>query len=119
MTLSCDCDYDGEADWYWNGMHFKPLPTKRSKRCRSCKTVIKPGTLSLSLGRYRSPRSDMEERIYGDEVPLADWWLCEPCGDIYASLVELGYCLDPEESMVVQLGEYHEIHGIASKEAKA
>lgn len=119
MTLSCECDYDGDVAWYWNGYDFGPLRTKRSRRCKSCRTVIQPGVVCLSIGRYRPPHSDIEERICGDEVPLADWWLCEPCGDIYASLVELGYCVDPAESMAEQLGEYHEIHGIAVKEKKA
>ena len=107
MTLSCGCDYDGDADWYWNGSEFRPLELKRGTRCKACKTLIKPGVVCLALGRFRSPRADIEEDIYGDEVPLADWHLCERCGDIYSSLTDLGFCVDLTESMDAQLAEYH------------
>ena len=59
------------------------------------------------LTRFRGPRTDFEERIYSDEVPLAAWHLCERCGDIYSSLTELGFCVNPDESMDAQLAEYH------------
>lgn len=108
MTLSCGCDdWGDDAEWYWNGIDSRPLVSKRSARCRACKTLIKPGTECWHLDRYRSPRTDFEERIYGDEVPLAAWHLCERCGDIYSSLTELGFCVDPTESMDSQLAEYH------------
>ena len=107
MTLSCGCDFDGDAEWYWNGAGSRPLVAKRSARCRACKTIIKPGTEFWHMDRYRDPRTDLEERIYGDEVPLATWHLCERCAGIYLSLEELGLCLNPEESMDAQLAEYH------------
>ena len=49
----------------------------------------------------------MEEQIYGDEVPLATWYLCERCAGIFLSLEELGLCAQPDESMDAQLAEYH------------
>ena len=107
MTLSCGCDDYGAAAWYFEERGFSPLKTTRGRRCRSCKTILKPGTECLELTRFRGPRTDFEERIYGDEVPLAAWHLCERCGDIYSSLTELGFCVDPTESMDSQLAEYY------------
>ena len=108
MSLSCGCDdWGDDADWYWSDDKFVVLATKRSRRCRACKTILKPGTECLELTRFRGPRTDFEERIYGDEVPLASRYLCERCAGIYLSLEELGFCLNPEESMDAQLAEYH------------
>ena len=109
MTLSCGCDYDADgAEWYYdsNGV-FRALDTKRARRCRACKTPLKPGTTVLQIARWRGPRDWIEESIHGEEVPLAPWHLCERCGDIYASLTELGFCVDLTESMDAQLAEYH------------
>ena len=108
MSFACGCDdWGDDADWYWNGSEFRPLDLKRGTRCKACKTLIKPGVVCLGMARFRSPETDIEERIYGEEVPLADWYLCERCGDIYSSLKELGFCLDLTESMDAQLAEYH------------
>ena len=108
MSLSCGCDSWGDdAAWYWNGERFEALVGKRSVRCKACKTLIKPGIECWHLDRFREPRTDFEERIYSDEVPLASRYLCERCAGIYLSLEELGFCLNPEESMDAQLAEYH------------
>ena len=110
MSLSCGCDdWGDDADWYWNGSEFRPLELKRGTRCKACKTLIKPGVVCLALDRFRGPKTDFEERIYGEdvEITLASWYLCERCGDIYSSLTELGFCVDPTESMDSQLAEYY------------
>ena len=108
MSLSCGCDSWGDdAAWYWNGERFEALVGKRSVRCKACKALIKPGVECWHLDRFRGPRTDIEERIYSDEVWLAAWHLCERCGDIYSSLTELGFCVDPTESMDSQLAEYY------------
>lgn len=107
MTLSCGCDDSGVHAWYFEECGFSTLKTTRGRRCRSCKTPIKPGATCLELARDRAPRTDLEERIYGDEVPLATWYLCERCGGIFLSLEELGFCVQPSESMDAQLAEYH------------
>ena len=63
--------------------------------------------------RYRSPSERcnyIEEAIYGDEVPLAPWFLCETCGDLALSLDELGFCFDlGGDSLKDQIKEYREI----------
>lgn len=112
MTLSCGCDYDydGDAEWYYDSNNrFKPLDTKRARRCRACKTLVKRGTTVLQIARWRGPKTDMEAHILGEdaEIHLAPWYLCERCGDIYSSLTELGFCVDLTESMDAQLAEYH------------
>ena len=107
MTLSCGCDDYGDHAWYFEERGFSTLKTKRGRRCRSCKTLLKLGAECLRLARWRGPRTDVEDRIHGDEVPLAAWYLCERCAGIYLSLEELGFCLNPEESMDSQLAEYH------------
>ena len=108
MSLSCGCDdFGDDAAWYWNGERFEALVGKRSVRCKACKALIKPGIKCWHLDRLRPTRTDIEERIYSDEVPLAAWHLCERCGDIYSSLTELGFCVDPTESMDSQLAEYY------------
>ena len=107
MTLSCGCDYDGDAAWYFEEVGFSTLKTKRGRRCRSCKTLLKLGAECLRLARWRGPRTDVEDRIHGDEVPLAAWYLCERCGDIYSALTDLGFCVDLTESMDSQLAEYY------------
>ena len=108
MSLSCGVMILGDAaDWYLNQERFEVFVGKRSVRCKACKALIESGIKCWHLGRFREPRSGLEWRIYGDEVSLAPWHLCERCGDIYSSLTELGFCVDPTESMDEQLAEYH------------
>ena len=48
-------------------------------------------------------------RSLGDEVALADWYLCEPCGDLADSIAELGFCYNlGGESLKQQIAEYRE-----------
>ena len=108
MSLSCGCDYDGDFEWYYYPGVFKTLDTKNARRCKACKTPIKVGVGAYEFPRYRTPQEgSIEERVYGDEVPMAYWYLCERCGDIYSSLTELGFCVDLTESMDAQLAEYY------------
>jgi hypothetical protein len=97
MSISCSCgDWDGDG-WvytYAEPLDFKPLATKRAHRCCSCKRLVRPGEDIVELERYRYPRNDIEERIYGegDEVPLASWVLCEECGGLFMAIRDLGVC---------------------------
>lgn len=113
MSLSCNTDIDGgDSEWYWyQPGELVPLTTKRSRKCCSCKTKINVGDASLKFPRYRptSPRHNyIEESIYGDEVPLAPWFMCETCGGLYYSLTELGFCMDISDSLARQIKEYRE-----------
>jgi len=56
------------------------------------------------------PLSDVEINIYGEdgEIPMASWFMCESCGDIYFSISELGFCVSLDESMQAALDEYRD-----------
>lgn len=60
---------------------------------------------------YRPPNDDIEERIHGDEVYMANKFMCEECSDIFFSLKELGFCLSLGSDMHDLLREYHEVYG--------
>lgn len=92
--LACDCDYGDNAWWYEDdGDGVKPLATKRMRRCCSCKDRIAVGDECLKFVRWRNPNEgSVAERIYGDEEPLATWYLCDRCAGLYESLDGLGFC---------------------------
>lgn len=111
MSLYCDAsgyDTDG-ADWWWYQPAAEaPLATKRSRKCCSCGEKIHVGEVARKVERYR-PATEWEEMrgIAGDEVQLADWYLCEACGDLTDSLKELGFCYSlGDESLQKQIAEY-------------
>lgn len=106
MGIACECSDD--FDYYVDKPFATELKTSRRKRCTSCKVLIDIGEDCLSFPSWRRPRSDIEERIHGDEVPLANVYMCEKCGNIYESLSELGFCVDLDEPMKYALSEYHE-----------
>jgi len=90
LSCSCDDDYD---NWVEPAKDFEPLSTKRSRRCGSCEKKIAVGEICLNFKHWRNPRSDYEESRHGDEVLLADLYMCESCGEIWLNLTDLGYCL--------------------------
>lgn len=109
MSLYCeiDGDHDG-ADWWWyHPADEAPLATKRSRKCCSCGAKVGVGETARKVARYR-PATEFEEMrgIACDEVPLADWYLCETCGDLADSLSELGFCYDIGENLAKQIAEY-------------
>lgn len=122
MSLTCECPYDddGDAAWYWWApKDYSLLETKRSRRCSSCGTLIKPGATVLRFRRAREPRNEIEENIYGEgpeAVPLAPRHLCECCGDIYYNLTELEFCLGPDDNMPDMLADYVEMQKQKGKE---
>lgn len=114
MPLACgypDCDYE----WYYVPPHDYSIALRtrsgRRKKC-SCGAFINPGELCAEFDCSRDSRNDIEERIYGDEVPLANKFLCERCADLYFSLQELGFNqVSPEENMVELVEEYAAVYG--------
>jgi len=113
MSLSCECPWGGDFDWYYEvADDFKVLSTPRRRRCCSCKTPIIQGELCLEFERYREPRCEVEENIYGDQVYLASWYMCEKCGEQFLNLNAYGYCTDIGENMLDLLQEHREMHGI-------
>ena len=98
MPLTCYCD--GDADWYFEAAEdFAPLQASRRKRCASCESLIDLEADSLAFRCWRSPKTDIEENIYGEEVPMATKYHCETCGGLFMALTERDYCIDPTESM--------------------
>lgn len=69
------------------------LNTKRSRKCCSCGCTIKPGEVVAEFLRTKRPENDIEERIYGDEVPLATWFMCEECGGLFMAIEDQGFCI--------------------------
>ena len=112
MPLSCSCpdDYD-EDEWFYSPNGYTETPADgHRKRCKSCGVLIAHRACAARFERDRSTRSDVEDRIYGEDgtVPLAPWWLCEVCADIAFSLEDLGFCIQIHENQHELLREYHE-----------
>ncbi len=106
MSLSCSCYDDGEW-WYFTPDDYSRLGTKRSRRCCSCKAIIKPGDLCNEYKRECNPDEwSVDARIYGSEKPLASWYHCEACADLFWNLDELGFCINLPADMRALTREY-------------
>jgi hypothetical protein len=93
MSLFCEVGGDDTAWWWYPPSHEEPLATKRSRKCCSCDHKIDVGDTARKVPRYRPPTLFEDKHgIAGDEVPLADWYLCETCGDLADSISEAGLC---------------------------
>lgn len=110
--LPCDCVVDA-FDWYYEPPNdFSVFDRMISKRCVSChEKMIKFGDCCLIFKRWRYPKDWIEENIYYDCVPIASYYMCGSCGEIFLNLHEIGYCLDIEIPMAEYLESYHEMTG--------
>jgi len=110
MPLSCGCDFDGGdpgQTCYWYATDFEKLQTSKRKRCASCGELIDIGSYCLVFPRFKVPETDIEERIYGEEIPRAPYYHCEKCGEIWLNLTEgLGFCSEAWENQTELLLEY-------------
>lgn len=108
--LSCSCsepDLSEPGNWaFYYPEDFSILASKRSKRCASCRKLVKPGTECLKFERIRGPNTDIEERISGYEIPMAPLYQCQECGEIFLNLNAAGYCLLPTDDMRESMREY-------------
>lgn len=100
---------------YYPPQEFSTFHGKRRKRCASCRELIEIGTDCLEFDRMRAPYTEIEQKIMGDEVPIAPWYMCEKCGEIYLNLQDIGYCLNLGEDMRDCLKEYHELTGFVPR----
>ena len=117
MSISCECDWGDEAAWYWEtSADFTALNTMRSRKCCSCGTKIKPGDDCYVLHRHRHPASYIEERIHGDEVPLAPYHLCESCGGLLMSVSDLGLCWNIGDNIKTDVREWAEAQQYAREQ---
>ena len=118
MNLSCTCDYIDYFDWYYySPADYSTYLFKRGRRCTSCDAMIHKGDCVAEFTRDRKARSDIEKSIYGwNCIPLASFYLCEVCADLYFSLAELGFeCISPQENMRHLVNEYTETYGPARR----
>jgi hypothetical protein len=116
--LSCTCWEDEDAQWFFfDPNDFSKLDTAKRKRCCSCKKLIDIGSDVLKFTRERPTKDEVEDDIYGEGelVPIAPYYMCETCGEIYLNLSALGYCLDITESMQDYLIEYQEMTGFKNQ----
>ena len=120
MGLTCSCpEWEGEGWGYWGPDDYTTLQTKRRRRCCSCKKFIDIGAICTEFTRYRYPRTDMEAKIYGEEaeLPLASWYMCEECSDLFFSFEGLGFCVMlGGDSMQELLRAYVEEYGPRKEE---
>ena len=112
--LSCSGPYAFEdcGKWYYCSPNdFSLFDRKKRVRCCSCNTLIEIGAQCVKFFRRRCPRSDIEEKIYGSEIKLAPWFMCERCGEIFLNLDSLGYCIWLGENMQENLEDYWRLTG--------
>jgi len=107
--LSCTCNFYDSGWYYYPPCDFSIFKKKRRKRCCSCKELIGVGDECVEFEKCRDPATDIEERIVGDEVPMASDYMCEKCGEIYFNLTDLGYCINLGDEMQELLQEYWEM----------
>ena len=116
MGLTCLCyEPDGDGCYYYPSDDYQILDTNRAKRCCSCATLIHIGNTALKFDRAHFPNDDIQERIYGDEVYMAPWWMCENCADLYFSLTALGFCIMLGDKMLDLAKEYGETYGSSNR----
>jgi hypothetical protein len=115
--LACRADgdyFDDPSWWYMPPEEVEPLDRKRWRKCCSCKGLIRPGDDCAEFFRWRSAKPDsIEERIYGDEVPMTTWFLCDRCYGLYESLDSLGYCNLLGQNLIDLCKEYAEMQRAA------
>lgn len=111
VMLSCSCDFDDEY-WFSINTEFSTMDKlSRRKRCYSCNKLINPGDNVIKLYHYRYPKTEIEEKICGDEINLSNKFFCEECGEIYLNLNATGLCFPIGEDLHNVLREYWEMTG--------
>lgn len=116
--LSCSCNYDDYEYWVNPDDDFSTLNTKRSRKCESCREKISVGKTVLRFECFRVPKCEYEENRFGDEVPLADKFLCESCGEIHLNLTAAGYCMVLGHDHRDDMREYREMVKFSKEERK-
>jgi len=108
MSLSCSCYEPDDPEWWWFCPDdYSVLNTKRARRCKSCGEKIPVGSVIAKFERGRRSKYGVEERIWGDaDIPMAPWYHCERCADLYFSLEDLGFCVEPNDDMRELIREY-------------
>ena len=102
MAISCSCD-DGDHEWWYIADNdYSKLATSRRQHCVSCRTLIDIGAIVLRMCNERGTVNEIEEAIYqGENIQLADTFLCETCADLFFSITEAGYCISIEPGVPI------------------
>ena len=80
MSLSCSCNDDDCAWYYYTPNDFSTLATKRSRKCCSCGSKITPGDECVTFSRYKSPESEVrmqERKCFGRRIPFGIQYTAE------------------------------------------
>ena len=93
MSVNCWCYTDDAEYWFCHTGEFDVLETSRRKRCHACRVLIDIGADCGILSCTRAPLSDIDEAIHGDEIPMANKYLCEECYGLLLSVEEYGGCV--------------------------
>lgn len=109
--LYCNYEDDDLDNYFFHNDKFSKLETTKRKRCCSCNSLINIGDTIISFKRARKAITDIEEKIYGDEVSLANHYMCEKCSEIYLNLTDIGYNIHIDQNMNECLNEYHILTG--------
>lgn len=122
MPLTCYCEWEPEpGNWCWYGPDdYSTFEASRRKRCSSCHNLIDHASIVAKFERRRIPATDVEVAIFGEEgeIPLAPFYLCEECADLWFSFHDLGFeCVGPEENMRDLVKEYAEVYGPKSSDS--
>lgn len=109
MSISCGC---GDSDCYYvTPDDFSRLEAKRRKRCVSCGDLIDIGAECVVFPCFRPAATLVEERIHGNEVPMAARHMCARCGEIFLNLSAYGYCVTLGGDMRDDLRAHQEATG--------
>ena len=102
MPLSCSCDFD-DSKYYWD----EPADVRCFRvpnQCQHCSVDLlgKRGLL-IPKKEWDHERDDYKYRC------KSEWdRLCEPCGDLFLSLQEYGFCSIDLGRMKLDWAEYRE-----------
>ena len=77
------------------------------------------GSDCVLFQRFRDAYNEIEERIWGEHVQLADWYLCDWCGETYFNLEVLGYCYYLGDSLKENMEDYWDLTGFEPKQSAA
>ena len=102
MGLSCECGYD-DYEWYYHVEAAWRL-AQTDFKCYGCG---KKGHAGDMVRRFTEEQNVEDE--YGDEIddPVITRYrrICEECGDLYDSLMELGFCLTADFNFIADAME--------------
>ena len=103
MGLSCDCGWD-DHDWYYNIEDAERIALTDYK-CFGCYKHGKSGDHVRQFTEY-----EIDED--GEELPPYKYRrICEECGDLYDSLIELGFCLSANNGFIRDaMSDYREVN---------